>query len=78
MISPVKSGVLGFITGTSVPIIVAGLYLIPNHHHAEREQISWLKKAVELMNWQVRKLQSGQITSLSEGSYRDGLYWAGF
>jgi hypothetical protein len=80
MISPVfKAGTVGFLTGSLIPILFTSFYLIPSQQYMEQREINWLKKVVSLMNWQVNKLESRQFgTSLSEGSYRDGLYWAGF
>lgn len=75
-----RSGAVGFLAGAVIPIMVANLYVIPQHNYAEQRELNWLKRTVSVMNWQVANLdrQSSGKSLLNHDSYRDGLYWAGF
>ncbi|CEP24177.1 unnamed protein product [Cyberlindnera jadinii] len=82
MLTPVfKSAAVGFVTGSTVPLLVTTLYLMPQHQYSEQQELNWLKRIVGVLTWQVKKLEARQLgidtAKLSEG-YRDGLYWAGF
>lgn len=85
-----KTTTLGFIFGSSIPILFTNFYLLPLRNYNDNQDLNLLKKVVNFLNWQVWKLEQNnnendvvvdQFTNrryLNTESYSDGLYWAGF
>lgn len=70
-----RSGTIGFIAGSMIPILFTKFYILPVKQSRDEREINYLRNSLRVMDWQVKKLENGDPESQSK---IDELYWAGF